>query len=121
MIGHKGPIRTGAVFSPAKISDLRTIKHFNHTWAKNLGNIGGDAPTTFTPEVSYGTEIADRYHLNWDRGNIAGTRRNRIVASAIYQLPFGKNRKFLNKMSSVGNAVLGGWEMSTVTTWETGP
>jgi hypothetical protein len=93
----------------------------NHTWAKNIGNIGGDAPTAFTPEVSYGTEVADHYHLNWNRGNIAGTRQNRVVASAIYQLPFGKNRKFLNKISSIGNAVLGGWEASTVTTWETGP
>src|SRR5215813_4165630 len=94
---------------------------FNHTWAKNLGNIGGDAPTAFTPEVSYGTAIADRYHMSWNRGNIAGTRRNRIVVSAIYQLPFGKSRKFLKKMNSVGNAVLGGWEVSTVTTWQTGP
>ena len=93
----------------------------NHTWARNLGNIGGDAPSTFTPEVIYGTEVADRFHLNWNRGNIAGTRQNRIVASAIYQLPFGKTRKFLNKMNAIGDAVLGGWEASTVTMWESGP
>jgi hypothetical protein len=97
------------------------LLQLNHTWARNLGNIGGDGPTTFTPEVLYGIEVADRFHLRSNRGNIAGTRQNRVVASAIYQLPFGKNRKFLSTLHGVGEAVLGGWEASTVTMWETGP
>ena len=94
---------------------------FNHTWAHNLGNVAGDAPTAFSPEVIYGTAVADRFELAANRGNIAGTRRQRVLVSAIYQLPVGKDRALLNKMNSIGNAVLGGWELSTVTLWETGP
>jgi hypothetical protein len=94
---------------------------FNHTWAKNLGNVGGDAPSVFSPEVIYGTPVADRFNLAANRGDIVGTRRHRILVSAIYQLPFGKNRAFLNRMKSIGNAVLGGWELSTVSLWQTGP
>jgi hypothetical protein len=93
----------------------------NHTWARNLGNTGGDAPTVFAPEVIYGTAVGDRFNLNLNRGNITGTRQNRVVASAIYQLPFGKNRRFLKNMNSIGNALLAGWEASTVSMWETGP
>jgi hypothetical protein len=94
---------------------------FNHTWAHNLGNVAGDAPAAFSPEVIYGTAVANRFDLTANRGNIAGTRRHRILASAIYQLPVGKDRAFLNRMNAVGNALLGGWELSTVTLWETGP
>jgi hypothetical protein len=93
----------------------------SHTWAKNLSNVGGDGPTAFSPEVIYGTPVADRYNLALNRGNVAGTRRNRVLVSAIYQLPFGKGRAFLKNMNPIGNAVLGGWELSTVTLWQTGP
>jgi hypothetical protein len=97
------------------------LLQFSHTWAHNIGNVGGDAPTTFSPEVIYGTPVADRFDLAANRGNIAGTRRNRVLVSAIYQLPVGKNRAFLNKMNRYGDAILGGWEVSTVSLFQTGP
>jgi hypothetical protein len=93
----------------------------SHVWAKNISNVAGDAPTTFSPEVIYGTPVADRFHLALNRGNVAGTRRNRVLISAIYQLPVGKGRTFGKKISPIGNAILGGWEVSTVTLWQTGP
>ncbi len=93
----------------------------SYTLAKNLSNVGGDAPTAFSPEVIYGTPVADRFNLGLNRGNVAGTRRNRVLVSAIYQLPFGKSRPFLNTMGHLGDAVLGGWEVSTVSLFQTGP
>jgi hypothetical protein len=93
----------------------------NHTWAHNIGNTGGDAPTVFSPEVIYGTAVANRFDLAANRGNIVGTRRHRVLVSAIYQLPFGKGRTYLRNMSGVGSALLGGWEVSTVSLWQTGP
>jgi hypothetical protein len=93
----------------------------NHTWAKNLSNAAGDAPSVFAPEVNYGTPVADRFHLGANRGNVVGTRRQRFLVSGIYQLPFGNQRAFLNHMGSVGDALLGGWEISTVSLWQTGP
>jgi hypothetical protein len=97
------------------------LLQLDHTWAKNLSNAAGDAPTAFSSEVNYGTAVADRFHLSDNRGNVVGTRRQRVVLSAIYQLPFGKDRAYLKSMNRIGNAVLGGWEMSTVTMWQTGP
>ena len=46
----------------------------SHVWAKSLGNVGGDAPTAFSPEVIYGTPVADRFALAANRGNIAAVR-----------------------------------------------
>lgn len=52
---------------------------------------------------------------------IAATRRNRLLVSALYELPLGSNRKFLARMGRLPDAFLGGWSISTVSLWETGP
>jgi len=93
----------------------------NHTWAKNLSNAAGDAPSVFAPEVNYGTPVADRFNLRANRGNVVGTRRQRFLVSAIYQLPFGRSRQYLSDMNRFEEAIFGGWEISTVSLWQTGP
>jgi Carboxypeptidase regulatory-like domain len=90
-------------------------------WEKSLGNVGGDAPTAFNPEIIYGTPVANRFDLAANKGNMAGPRRNRVLASAVYDLPLGQNRKFLSHMNRFSDLVFGGWAISTVTLWETGP
>jgi hypothetical protein len=93
----------------------------SHVWAKSLGNVGGDAPTAFSPEVIYGTPVANRFDLAANRGDVAAVRRHRVLVSAIYELPLGNGRRFLNHMSSVPQAIFGGWSVSTVSMWQTGP
>lgn len=93
----------------------------SHIWAKSLGNVGGDAPTTFNPEIIYGTPVANRFDLSANRGNMAATRRNRFLLSAVYDLPVGQNRKFFSHMNRFSDLVVGGWSVSTVSLWETGP
>jgi Carboxypeptidase regulatory-like domain len=92
----------------------------SHAWAKNLGNVGGDAPTAFNQEVIYGTSVANRFDLSANRGNMAGTRRNRFLLSAVYDVPVGQNRKFLSHMNRISDLAFGGWSISTVSLWETG-
>jgi Carboxypeptidase regulatory-like domain len=93
----------------------------SHVWAKSIGDVGGDAPTVFNPEIIYGTPVANRFDLAANRGNMAATRRNRFLLSAVYDLPVGRNRQFAAHMNRVGEVVLGGWSLSTVSLWETGP
>ena len=93
----------------------------SHVWAKNLGNVGGDAPTSFNPEIIYGTPVANRFDLAVNRGNVAQTRRHRLLVSAAYDLPAGRNRRFLDHMNYFSEALFGGWSVSTVSLWETGP
>lgn len=93
----------------------------SHVWAKSLGNVGGDAPTSFNPEIIYGTPVANRFDLAANRGNMAATRRNRFLLSAVYDIPVGQSRKFFSHMNRVSDLAFGGWNISTVTLWETGP
>ena len=92
----------------------------NYTFAKNLADNQGDNPTAFAGEVNYGIPIADRFHVHNDYGNVEGTRRQRFLLTGLYQLPFGQGRAFLNT-GGWKNAILGGWQMTTVTLLETGP
>ena len=93
----------------------------SHVWAKSLGNVGGDAPTSFNPEIIYGTPVANRFNVAADRGNMSATRRQRFLLSAVYDLPVGKNRKYLARMNRFADVFAGGWSLSTVSLWETGP
>ena len=93
----------------------------SHVWAKNLGDVGGDAPTLFNPEVIYGTPVANRFDLVANRGNMAGTRRNRFLLSAVYDLPVGRDRKFMAHANRAADLILGQWSISTVSLWQTGP
>jgi len=42
------------------------------------------------------------------------------VTSVVYDLPFGKGRKYASNMNPVLDAVLGGWELNTINTAHTG-
>jgi hypothetical protein len=93
----------------------------SHVWAKSLGNVGGDAPIAFNPEIIYGTPVANRFELAANRGNMSATRRHRFLLSALYDLPVGRNRRYFTGMNRIADAMAGGWSLSTVSLWETSP
>jgi hypothetical protein len=93
--------------------------HANYTWAKDLSDAqGSDAPTVFASEEAYAVEIANRFNLKSDRGNVVATPRHRALISGTYQLPYGAGRAWSGPRAA--NAVLGGWDISTVTTMQSG-
>ena len=87
----------------------------NYTLAKNLSDAqGSDAPTVFAGEEAYAVEIANRFDVRSNRGNVVATPRNRALISGTYQLPFGSGRTW--KGSHVMDAIFGDWDLSTVAT-----
>jgi hypothetical protein len=91
----------------------------NYTLAKNLSDAqGSDAPTVFASEEAYAVEIANRFDIKSDRGNVVATPRNRALISGTWQLPFGSGHVL--RGPAFVNHALGGWEMSTVTTLQSG-
>jgi len=92
----------------------------NYTWAKNLSDAQGDAPTVFQGETRYGLADLNRFDISANRGNVVGTRRQRLLITGTYELPFGKGRQWLSSSPIVGG-ILGGWNLNTITLLETGP
>ena len=92
----------------------------NYTWAHDLSDAQGDAPTAFQGETQYGLAVENRFDLSANRGNVEGTRRQRFMVTGTYELPYGHGRQWSSK-SGIVNGFLGGWDLSTITLLETGP
>lgn len=56
-----------------------------------------------------------------NRGQCTTDIRLRWASSYTYELPFGRDKKFLSGLSAFPNAVLGNWEVSGITIFQTGP
>jgi len=87
----------------------------SYTFTRNLTDAQGFNPSTFASEA--GGNATDLSNFKLDYGNVAFTRRNRFLATWLYQLPFGKG-KF--DLGAVGNAIAGGWELAGVALYQSG-
>jgi hypothetical protein len=54
------------------------------------------------------------------RGRVGFDVRQRYTAAVIYELPFGRNQRFLKDVSGWVNGILGGWQFNTITVFQTG-
>ena len=70
-------------------------------------------------EEPYAVEIANRYNLRYDRGNVVGTPRQRFLFTGTYQMPDGPGRHWSGG-GNILNTAFGGWSLSTVTQLQTG-
>jgi Carboxypeptidase regulatory-like domain len=55
-----------------------------------------------------------------DKGNSTFDVRHRFVVSYLYELPFGKNRRFLSGASGAVDRFVSGWKLNGITTFSTG-
>ncbi|MEX2261795.1 MAG: TonB-dependent receptor [Bryobacteraceae bacterium] len=88
-------------------------------WSKNLTNATGTDGLGFAGES--GAVPTDRYNLGLDYGNLAPTRRHRWLTTFTYMLPVGRSGKVLNNAGRLADALLGGWQLSGLLLFQTGP
>ncbi len=67
-----------------------------------------------------GEGLENNYDLNGNWGNAVFDLRQVFVTNAIYDLPFGAGRQFMNR-TGVLNEVLGGWRLGGIMTVDSGP
>lgn len=96
----------------------------SYVFTRDLANTAG-APNNYAaqPNVNeFGnTLLSDPQHPGLDYGNVSFARRQRFLATFVYPLPFGKGRKFMSSANRFTDTLLGGWELSGVWLWQTGP
>src|SRR5439155_133009 len=81
---------------------------------------GGPNPNRFAGETGNG-RIMDSLNRSENRANDYATRRHRFISTAVYELPFGKGRKYMNHANPFVNATFGGWRISSILLLQTGP
>lgn len=99
---------------------LRTERRFSaglyflnsFTWSKALGNSEQALENNVT--------VQNIYDLKNERGPTSYDITLMNVTSLVYQLPFGKGRKFGSSWNGVLDAIAGGWEMNAINTAQSG-
>ncbi|MBI2686677.1 MAG: TonB-dependent receptor [Acidobacteria bacterium] len=91
-----------------------------YTLAKNLADNAGPSPGSFAGETG-GGRLTNSLNRRGDRGDVYATRRHRFVSTTVYELPFGKGRKYMNGTGRAADLVFGGWQISSILTLQTGP
>jgi len=91
----------------------------SYVFTRDLSDAGGSNPTAIPTEPPQ--FVSDRFNYGLDYGNVIYDRRHRFVTTYLYELPFGRGKKFLGGSSDLVNGLLGGWEWGGVLTFESGP
>ena len=80
---------------------------FSWTWARDVGDLERDQ----APE--------DAFNLKRERAAWEDIPSHRITADVIYQLPFGRGKKFFSH-GHAADIAFGGWQVMAASTWSTG-
>jgi len=88
------------------------------TWSKSLDDKSAAAGVGGTGEGFQGT--MDNHHPELDYGPSDFDVDHRFVASYVYQLPIGRGKKVLGGVGRAADMLLGGWELTGITTFQTG-
>ena len=87
------------------------------TWGRAIGD-SEQALETFAGAVVSDPE--NIHNLAAEAGPSSFDVQFNNVSSIVYQVPFGKGRKYASNMNPVLDAVAGGWELNTINTAHTG-
>jgi hypothetical protein len=85
----------------------------NYTFGKQLTTVAEEDQSRFDPILDNAQP-----ELEYSRGDL--DRTHAFNFNAIYELPFGKGKTFFNQ-GGLTDAVFGGWQLSTVVQFVTGP
>jgi hypothetical protein len=81
------------------------------------------APTSSIPlggQVDNGDNVNNLYNIAADTGNAYYDPRQRFVSTLVYDLPFGRGKKYFNTVSRGGNLLVGGWGVTGATLLQSG-
>ena len=92
-----------------------------YTFAKNLADNQGPAPSGGFAGENAGGRDMDAYDLKAEYGPVWGTRQQRWITTAVYELPVGRGRKYMSNANHFVDAVLGGWRLSNIFLVQSGP
>ncbi|MBW4028880.1 MAG: TonB-dependent receptor [Acidobacteria bacterium] len=90
----------------------------NYTWSKNMDN-SSTGFNAFVGTLNNGNpQELDNLKAEWSVS--ANDATNRLAAAVIVQLPVGRGTLIGSNMNRIADEVVGGWQLTTLTTLQTG-
>jgi hypothetical protein len=95
----------------------------SYTYTRNITNLYGcgTGANNFITEGGFGNLLCDPYNPGLDYGNTPFDRRHRMLATFLYDLPFGKGKALFNSSNKLVNEAIGGWTVAGVVLLQSGP
>jgi len=90
----------------------------SYTWSHTMDN----ADSTFGPNGNPGIIVdnSGNAHLTHNWGNADNDIRHSFVGTALYELPWGRGRMWMNDAPKMVDYVVGGWQWNNIVTLQTG-
>jgi len=112
-----------ATYHAAQFSLRHKMSHgmqfdFNYTFSKSI-DLASDAERVGTIGGT-GAQIMNAWSPNQFRAVSDFDATHQVTANWVVDLPFGRNRAIGRNVSGFGNALIGGWQLSGLTRWESG-
>ncbi len=92
----------------------------SYTFSKFLSDVAGPEEWGSINGDQGGSGIRNFYDLKADWSVDGDDIPHSLVLNYVYQLPFGRGKKVGGSMNAVADAVAGGWELSGITTAQSG-
>jgi hypothetical protein len=106
----------GGVFSFRQRLANTLTYDINYTYSQSIDNASG-----LQTSGTYGSAfVLNSLAPDDNRGVSDFDARHVVNANFIFEMPFGKGRKFFSNLGSVGDAFLGGWQMTGIYRYNSG-
>ena len=92
----------------------------NYTYSHSIDNMSPAANSAFGGGTGAGGILCDSVNLHVCRASSDFDVTHNITADWIYDLPFGRARRFGKGMSRRMDEIVGGWQISGLASWRTG-
>ena len=91
----------------------------SYQWSHAIGDIRAIPGSGGSPGES-ARLVLDVLDLTRERGNNPTDQRHRFVGSVVYELPWGRGKRFGSGWGGLTDALLGGWSAGTIMTFSSG-
>jgi len=92
----------------------------NYTYSKSIDEGSNAERINEFEGFGFGSQIINSWFPQQNRGVSDFDTTHIVNANWVYQLPFGRGKRFGSGMGKFANAVLGGWTVSGLWRWSTG-
>ena len=105
------------------------VTYFGNLSSSNYNALQTRLEKRFTGGLQFQASYTYAKAMNFDQdyyvnqphyGLVDFNRKHAFILSSVYELPFGRGRKYLNNMNRVADFLVGGFQLSPTVTWQSG-